>query len=150
MVRSYNCVMGVMAKSLIFLLTIAAIGGFVVTQIPSLKERVIEAVNPAAKEGRLLGELRVNLDEIDKSLNEAAQQKETEKIQEKISDGKDLLEKSKNLLGEVSKTNQDTGVIGSQVGKIINAISGDTSKPADYLQTPRAQTGTSSAPCTPE
>jgi len=47
---------------------------FALNQIPSLKERVIEAINPAAKERRLLGELKVNLDEIDKSLQEAAKQ----------------------------------------------------------------------------
>ena len=73
-----------MIKFLIFLLIIAAIGGFVIYQIPSLKERVIEVINPAAKETRLLGELKTNLDEIDKSLEEATEQKGSDKIQEKI------------------------------------------------------------------
>jgi len=133
-VRGYNYIVGIIIKSLIFLLIITAIGYFVINQIPSLKEWVIEAINPAAKEARLLGELKTNLDEIDKSLGEATKQKGSDKIQEKINNSKSLLENSKNLLSEISKINGDTGVIGSQIGKIINALSDQTPYPADHLQ----------------
>lgn len=123
-----------MIKFLIFLLIITAIGYFVINQIPSLKERVIEAINPAAKEARLLGELEINLDEIDKSLEEATEQKGSGRILEKINNSRNLLENSKNLLSEISKINGDTGIIGSQIGKIINAFSDQTPYPADHLQ----------------
>jgi DNA repair exonuclease SbcCD ATPase subunit len=122
-----------MLKFLIILIMLAVGAYFVVNQIPSLKERVIEAINPAAKEERLLGELKANLDEVEKSLEETAQQKGSDKIREKISNSKNLLEKSKNLLGEISKINQDTGIIGSQIGKIIDAFSDQTPYPADHL-----------------
>ncbi len=134
MAQDYNYIVGIVIKSLIFFLIIAVVGGLVINQIPSLKERVIEAINPAAKEERLLEELQANLDEIDKSLDEAAKQKGAGKIQEKISNSKGLLEKSRNLLGEISKINQDTGVIGSQIGKIIDALSDQTPYPADHIQ----------------
>ena len=126
--------MGTIIKFLIFLLIITAIGYFVINQIPSLKERVIEAINPAVKEARLLGELETNLDEIDKSLEEATEQKGSGKILEKINSSRNLLENSKNLLSEISKINGDTGMIGSQIGKIINAFSDQTPYPADHLQ----------------
>lgn len=139
--------MGFVIKFLLFLLIIAVIGYFVINQIPSLKERVIEAINPAAKEARLLGELEVNLDEIDKSLGEATEQKEADKIREKINNSKNLLKNSKDLLSDISKINGNTGLIGSQIGKIINAFSDQTPYPADHLQTP--QTSTPATSCTP-
>ncbi len=126
--------MGVIVKFLISLLVVTAIGYFVINQIPSLKGRVIEAINPAAKEARLLGELKTNLNEIDKSLEETANQKGLDKIQEKINNSKSLLENSKNILSEISKINGDTGMIGSQIGKIINVFSDQTPYPADHLQ----------------
>ncbi len=132
--RGYNYIVGIIIKFLIFLLIITAIGYFVINQIPSLKERVIEAINPAAKEARLLGELKTNLDEIDKSIEETANQKGLDKIQEKIDNSKSLLENSKNILSEISKINGDTGMIGSQIGKIINVFSDRTPYPADHLQ----------------
>jgi DNA repair ATPase RecN len=123
-----------MLKFLIILIVLAAGAYFAINQIPSLKARVIEAVNPAAKEARLLGELENNLNEIDKSLKEATEQKGLDKIREKINSSKNLLENSKDLLSEISEINSDTGVIGSQIGKIINALSDQTPYPADHLQ----------------
>ncbi len=136
-----------MFKFLIILIVLAAGVYFAVNQVPSLKERVIEAVNPAAKEARLLGELKTNLDEIDKGLKEAAEQKGTDKIREKINNSKGLLEDSKNLLGEISKINGGTGIISSQIGKIINAFSDKTPYPADHLRIPQASAPP--APCAP-
>ncbi len=46
-----------MLKILIILTVLAAGAYFVINQIPSLKARVIEAVNPAAKEARARKEL---------------------------------------------------------------------------------------------
>lgn len=123
-----------MLKFLLILIILAVGVCLVINQIPSLKERVIEAINPAAGERRLLGELGVNLGEIGKILEEMSKQKNPAKTQEKIQDSKSLLEKSKNLLGEISKINQNTGIIGSQIGKIIDAFSDKTPYPADHLE----------------
>lgn len=136
-----------MFKFLIILVILAVGAYFVVNKIPSLKERVIEAVNPAAREARLLGELETNLDEINKNLGEATEQKGTDKIREKINNSKNLLENSKDLLSEISKINGGTGFVGSQIGKIINAFSDKTPYPADHLQTP--QTSTPATSCQP-
>ena len=123
-----------MLKFLLFLIILAVGTYLAINQIPSLKERVTEVINPAAKEGRLLGELQENLDEIGKNLEEMGKQKSPTQVREKIQDSKGLLEKSKNILGEISKINQDAGIIGSQIGKIINAFSDKTPYPADHLQ----------------
>jgi len=121
---------------LITILIILATGAyFAVNQIPSLKERVIEAVNPAAKERRLLGELSANLDEIEKKLEEAGREKEEAAAREKIKSSAALLEKSKGIMAEISKINEGAGIIGSRVGKVIDALFGGTPYPADHLRT---------------
>jgi hypothetical protein len=74
------------------------------------------------------------LDEIDKSLQEAAKQKQADKILEKINNSQNLLKNTKSLLGEISKININTGVIGSQIRKIIDALSDKTPFPADHLK----------------
>lgn len=126
--------MGFFVKFLLFLLVIAVVGGFVINQIPSLKERVIEVINPAAKEKWLLGELKVNLDELSKNLDEAGAQKDPTKIRNGIESSQGLLKKSQNLAEEILKINNNTGIIGSQIGKIINAFSDQTPYPADHLE----------------
>ncbi len=127
-----------MLKFLIILMVLAVGAYFVINQIPSLKERVIEAINPAVKEERLLGELKANLDELGQNLDEAGGQKTAADIKSGIKSSKNLLENSKDILGEISKINGETGIIGSQIGKIINAFSDQTPYPADHLQSSTA------------
>ncbi len=127
-----------MIKFLIFLLIIAAIGYFVINQIPSLKERVIEVINPAAKERRLIGELKANLNELSKSLDEVGKQKSPADTRSGIKNSQSILGESQNLLEKISNINGDAGIIGSQIGRIINAFSDKTPYPADHLQSPAA------------
>ena len=94
-----------MLKFLIILMVLAVGAYFVINQIPSLKERVIEAINPAVKEERLLGELKANLDELGQNLDEAGGQKTAADIKSGIKSSKNLLENSKDILGEISKIN---------------------------------------------
>ncbi len=136
-----------MFKFLIILVILAAGVYFAVNQIPSLKERVIEAINPAAKEKRLLGELKANLDELGQNLDEAGKQKSSADIKSGIKNSQSLLGKSRSIMEELSKTNDGTGIISSQIGKIINAFSDKTPYPADHLQT--SQTNAPAASCPP-
>lgn len=122
--------MGFFVKSFLILLVIAVAGGFLINQIPSWKQRVIEIVNPAAKEARLLGELKVNLDELSGALNSSAEPSSDNK-----SRNKDLIDKSRNLVGEIMSTNQaNSGIIKQQIGKIIDAFIDRTPYPADHLK----------------
>ncbi len=146
--RGYNYIVGFVIKFLLFLLIIAVIGYFVINQIPSLKEWVIEAINPATKEARLIGELKANLNELSKSLDEVGKQKSLADTRSGIKNSQSILGESQSLIEKISKTNGDAGVIGSQIGKIINAFSDQTPYPADHLQTP--QTSAPSVFCAPK
>lgn len=105
------------------LLAIAVIGGFVINHVPAWKQRVIEVINPAAKEGRLLGEL-------DTVLNDLANNTEPAK-------NKELVDKSRRIVNDlVTHNQQNSGIIKQQVGKIVDALLDRTPYPADHLQTP--------------
>lgn len=146
--RGYNYIVGFIIKFLLFLLIIAVVGYFVINQIPSLKEWVIEAINPAAKEARLIGELKANLNELSKSLDEVEKQKSLADTRSGIKNSQSILGESQGLIEKILKINGDAGIIGSQIGKIINAFSDRTPYPADHLQTP--QTSTSATSCPPK
>ncbi len=132
--RGYNYIVGFVIKFLLFRLIIAVIGYFVINQIPWLKERLIEVINPAAKEARLIEELKANLNELSKSLDEVGKQKSLADTRSGIKNSQSILGESRGLIEKISKINADTGVIGSQIGKIINAFSDQTPYPADHLQ----------------
>jgi hypothetical protein len=136
-----------MFKFLIILVILVAGAYFAMNQIPSLKERVIEAINPAAKEERLLGELKANLDKLGQSLDEAGKQKSFVDVKSGIKKSQSILGESQDLIEKISEINGDAGLIGSQIGKIINAFSDKTPYPADHLQT--TQTSTPAASCAP-
>ena len=136
-----------MIKLAVILLLLAISGGFVINQIPSWKQRVIEVINPAAKEARLLGELKVNLDELGNDLNSSAVSASDRERQ--VNRNKDLVAKSQNLVNQITSANQkNSGIIKQGIGKIINAFSDQTPYPADHLQAP--QTSTLSASCAPK
>lgn len=109
-------------------LVVAVTGGFLVNQIPSWKQRIIEVVNPAAKEAQLLGELTASLDELDKNIDDNKSDNSGKK--------KDLLDKSRAILQNITDLNQkNSGIIKQQVSKIIDALIDRTPYPADHLQT---------------
>ncbi|MBI2669965.1 MAG: hypothetical protein HYX20_02395 [Candidatus Yanofskybacteria bacterium] len=118
---------GFILKFLLIFLVIAIAGGFLINQIPSWKQRVIEVVNPAAKEARLLGELTASLEELDKNIGDG--------------ENKGVLDKSRGILQNITDLNQkNSGIIRQQVGKIIDALIDRTPYPADHLRTPPINT----------
>ena len=132
--------MGFLAKSILILLLIAVAGGFIINQIPSWKQWVIEVINPAAKEARLLGELKNNLDELDKSFNSSDNNDPKKRG--------DLISKSKTIVDEISSVNQkNSGIIKQGIGKIIDSFIDKTPYPADHLRA--SPTNTPALSCAP-
>lgn len=110
-------------------------GGFVINRIPDWKQRIVEVINPAAKEGRLLGELDAVLNELDAN---------TDPVK-----NKGLIDKARNIATELTSHNQkNSGIIKQQLGKIVDALLDRTPYPADHLQTP-AHVNTSPVICPP-
>ncbi len=118
--------MGLILKFSIAILILAVGGGFLINQVPSWKQKIIEVINPSAKEARLLGELKASLNELTGSLNSPA---------DKSTNSDELISKSKSLVDEIAAINQNnSGIIKQQVGKIINAFLDKTPYPADHLE----------------
>ncbi len=102
------------------LLMVAITGGFLINEVPAWKEHVVDIINPAGKEAKLLGALTANLDELDKNIG--------------TGENKDLLDKSRGILQNITELNQkNSGIIKQQVGKIIDALIDRTPYPADHL-----------------
>lgn len=121
--------MGFILKSSLIFLSVAVAGGFLINQIPPWKQRVIEVINPAAKEARLLGELTASLDELDKNIGGG--------------ENKNLLDKSRGILQNITDLNQkNSGIIKQQVSRIIDALVDRTPYPADHLLAPPTNTPT--------
>jgi hypothetical protein len=76
--------------------------------------------------------MTASLDEINKNFEEMGGQQDPG-LKEKITNSQNLLKKSKELLQSVSEINNDKGVIGSQLGKIIDAFSEKIPYPAEDL-----------------
>ena len=119
--------MSFLLKSAIVILVVAVGGGFLINQVPSWKQKVIEVVNPSAKQARLLGELKTILDELDKSLGSSGSEADAK--------NGELVSKSKKIVDEIATANQkNSGIIKQQVGKIIDVFLDKTPYPADHLK----------------
>lgn len=141
--------MGLALKSLLVLLLIAIGGGFIINQVPSWKQKVIEIINPAAKEARLLGELTSSLDDLNNLIDGAASSKNPRDLDEKIKKSQELLRESKSLVSEISLTNnKNSGIVKQQIGKIVDAFLDKTPYPADHLSP--ATNSTSPLVCPPK
>ncbi|HEY4506733.1 MAG TPA: hypothetical protein VJH71_01025 [Candidatus Paceibacterota bacterium] len=113
--------MGLIVKSIFTLIFIAIAGGFVVNHFTDWKQKIIEVVNPSAKETRLLGELKENLDKLDDQLvinNKGSDNTPPDDTTEK------LITESKKLVDEINLiNNKNSGIVSQAFVKIIETIS---------------------------
>lgn len=103
-----------MAKLIgVTILIAAALIVFNRDKIESYKQRIIEAVNPATKERRLLGELESNLDRFSATLDQLSPSEK-----QKISTA---LGSAKSILQELKETNQKTD-LAANLSNILQKI----------------------------
>ena len=113
-------------------------GSFLINYLPAFKEKVIETINPAAKEARLLNELGGTLNELELNLKQKTSAK----------NNAELITKARNLLSEAADTNnKDQGLVYSTLGKIISSLIDHAPFPADHLQLPNITSLTSTNNC---
>ena len=123
-----------MIKLFLILLIVAVAGGFIINKVSSFKQNLIEFINPAVKEGRVLGELKENLVQLDASLGDLNNAKNLTELKSKTKITSEIIEKSKNLLNTASEiNNQDAGIFHQAISKIINTFVDKTPFPADHL-----------------
>lgn len=107
-----------MAKLIgVFILIAAALLFLNREKIEDYKQRIIEAVNPAAKEGRLLGELESEINNLEKVSPVDKQKFNT------------ALGSAKATIQELKATNQKTD-LGANLSNILQKISPFESKPS--------------------
>lgn len=123
-----------MLKYLFYAVLLAAAGGLVLSQVPSLKQRAIEVINPAAKERRLLGELKTNLDALDGSLKGLSEKSDKKDLLDRMKSAQTFLSRSQELVGTVGAINlKNAGFIQSQISKLIDEFTDSTPFAAEIL-----------------
>lgn len=99
-------------------------------KIEEYKQKIIEVINPAAKERRLLGELETNLDQLDSSLTNLAvggkSLVEAESDQKKLNTA---IANARSTLQELKETNKKND-LGASVSSLIQKIIPLSSKPS--------------------
>lgn len=127
--------MSFLLKSLLFIVIVAVGAGFVISKVPAWRGNVLEFLNPAIKEGRLLGDLNDNLTELDKNISKMSSKDPS--YQSQVAKSKELLSSSRTLLSNIQNINQqNSGIIRQQIGKVIDAIIDKTPYAAEILTTP--------------
>lgn len=138
--------MGFLFKLLIFLAVVFVGGSFLINQVPSLKEKALEIVNPSIKEGKLLARLGSNFENLDILVKNAASARNSAEIKSKMSQSEAIIKSSVKILEEAQKINQkqqEAGFLQKAASKIIETFIDKTPFPADHL-TP-AQAGAQNA-----
>ena len=117
--------MGFLIKTFLVILGMLAIGIFLISYIPALRNNVVEVVNPSIQVGKILGEMTANLNNLDNTIG-GLDNSNNSTYREKVEKSKEILAKSKNLLDDASRLNDQssglTGIIGRQAGDIIGTV----------------------------
>ena len=124
-----------MLKFLFITALVAAGGYFVINNVPALKEKTLETINPAYKERKVLGEMKTSLASAEANLSAG-----------KTAAAKASLLQSQKLLNNITELNdKNSGIVSQVIAKIADSIFDKTPFPADHLKTPTPQP--SSIPC---
>ena len=127
--------MGTLLKIGAFVIIAGVATGFFINKTPDLKQRVIEYINPAVKERRLISELEDKLNEIDNEIVNLAEENNSEEKAKQVQKTRDLIEQAKNIQSDLEETNgKNDGIIQASLTKIIDSFIDDTPYPADHLE----------------
>lgn len=120
-----------------FVLILLAVGGyFAVNNIPALRERVIEVINPSAKQARLVDELDDNLGQIQSAIGEIAGTQTASARNTQVSKIKTLISESNKTISDLQESqNANSGLVKSIINKITSNLFDSTPYPAEDLTT---------------
>lgn len=132
-----------MFKPLLIVAVLAGAGMFLIGRIPSWKQQAIEVINPAEREARVLGALKVNLEALEEALSQVGGAKTLKEVAAELDKTKDIINDSQKLADEAASINQSAAkALSSQLGQLVNIFS-DTPQPGTPILT------TPAASCTP-
>lgn len=135
--------MGFLLRTIIGIVGVTVVGGFIVNQIPSLRESAIEFINPTAKESRLISDLDSNLSQLEARISSPTNDGRTSEGPTAATT-KDLITKSRSLISDLRDANQNnSGLVRSTVSTITKALFDNTPHPASD---PTAQSQNSGTP----
>ena len=127
-----------MIKSFLVIAVLVGAGTFLLGRIPSWKQQIVEVINPAEREAKVLGTLKTNLNALESTLNETARAKTPKEISTGLEKTRNILTDSQTLVDQITSINQGTAkALASQLGQLANIFS-DTPEPGTPITTPPA------------
>ncbi|PJE51585.1 MAG: hypothetical protein COV29_00290 [Candidatus Yanofskybacteria bacterium CG10_big_fil_rev_8_21_14_0_10_36_16] len=119
--------MGWIIKIVAFVAVVSLTSGFVITKVPDLKQKVVEYINPAEKERRILGELDQVLEDLEDTAMQVSDFDSPEEVREKISKAAELINKAQDLRLQAQEANdKDQGLVRSGMTRIIDSFTSKT------------------------
>ena len=112
-----------MIKFAVSLALLAGASWLIMQRVPTVRQWAIEAVNPAAREGRVLGALKTNLDDLDDMLGDLSQAKNIQEARTAAEKGRALLKDSSALIQEAAAINSSSGkALESQLSRVMDVL----------------------------
>ena len=112
-----------MIKLAVSIALLAGASWLIMQRVPSLRQWAIEIINPAAREGRVLGALKTNLDELDGVLGDLSQAKNVQEAKTAAEKGRTILKDSSALIQEVAAINSSNGkALESQLSRFMDVM----------------------------
>ena len=119
----YNSGVAFLFKTLLWLAIIAVVGGFLVNQFPVVKQTVLEYINPAIKEGRLLAKIGATLSNLEINIQNTTPASPAAAA--KLEQSKALVSQAKDALQQIDTINQQqqqSGIVSQAVQQPGNAF----------------------------
>ena len=129
--------MGFILKGVVGLFLLVVVGGFAINSIPSLRDKVLELVNPAVKESGLISQIEKNLNELDLKLAQNSTGNAGSNNND-ISASRILIANTKSLLADVQDLNKkdaDSSLVSLALNKVAGLLIDKTPYPAEDLTT---------------
>lgn len=121
--------MGFLLRTIIGVVGITVVGGFIVNQIPSLRQSAVEFINPAAKESRLISDLDKNLSQLEAHLTPSTPS-QNQDIGGEVLETKDLLAHSRSIISDLQESNKNnSGLVKSAVNAVTKVLFNSTPQP---------------------
>ncbi len=125
-----------MMKLAIYIVVLVGATWLVVQNVPSLRQWAVEIINPAVREGKVLGILKTNMDDLEGVLNDLSQAKNVQEAKTAAEKGRAILKDSSTLVQEVSAINGSISkALGSQLNKVLDVL-GINSAPSPTADMP--------------
>ena len=109
-------------KLLLWVVVLGVGGGLVINHLPDLKTKVMEIVNPAVKQARVLGDASTKLTALQAAITAATATNDSSERNAKLAEGQTLIHQMTELLVQADDISKNTGVFSAAAGQVAETL----------------------------